>query len=503
MSWLNLLVDISGGNANMQALLDSLKARQQERERINADLKKSGLRDALKPEGSSPQQKGRRIEPIATRAQSQGIATIYFAPGQGAGEWWAIPGSTSTIIRLNVGGDTWPTEPEEGPPTLTPQGSYFYNGVVGGGNCFFGPCGDPTYYEESYGVIGWQTSGSGGSADKTFVLPTGGASGILINRQYYKSYSSGYNGYTSQIKGYTNQGGGLPAGNCYFGAYATRTTEPVQWVGPSIAVELTTAFAFNDRAIRQIPVGAAAAAAIDKLVPIVSVSQNETSVKIGVNSSSQWGGPPENLCTESSTSTDVFATATIYTTTFPTADPNGIITTGGNQQFTSLREILFQGYGLGRLESGYHVPVFAWSPAIYTAFSNPVSYYQHPTYGGAEASYSRTRDEYLIANGSPLPASFVSLSFGPSSLAPGQEGVDELEQLWTREVTFKETQVEPVSNSVPVPADQLTPSTQFQPMTVYQPQFFGARYWAWDWGNPAYCREQALALGFSEEDLTP
>lgn len=38
--------------------------------------------------------------------------------------------------------------------------------------------------------------------------------------------------------------------------------------------------------------------------------------------------------------------------------------------------------------------------------------------------------------------------------------------------------------------------------TAYPAGLFSS-FSAWDWGNPAYCRSQLLALGFSEADLTP
>jgi hypothetical protein len=28
-------------------------------------------------------------------------------------------------------------------------------------------------------------------------------------------------------------------------------------------------------------------------------------------------------------------------------------------------------------------------------------------------------------------------------------------------------------------------------------------FYAWDWGKPAYCRQQLFALGFTAADLTP
>ena len=38
---------------------------------------------------------------------------------------------------------------------------------------------------------------------------------------------------------------------------------------------------------------------------------------------------------------------------------------------------------------------------------------------------------------------------------------------------------------------------------VPSPRTVGQLLAAWDWGNPAYCRSQLLALGFTTADLTP
>jgi hypothetical protein len=77
-----------------------------------------------------------------------------------------------------------------------------------------------------------------------------------------------------------------------------------------------------------------------------------------------------------------------------------------------------------------------------------------------------------------------------------------------------------VTRTVPVTLDTAIPATAFRAAKKYDVSLNGygvtgsfqigltpVRYpglaFAWDWDNPSYCRQQAIALGFSAADLTP
>jgi hypothetical protein len=80
MTWLNLSVNLTQGGKRLEALLQQLKLRQQEQERLQAEVV-SVVREELKPrEGSNLRDKRRRIEPIGTRpAADDGVAVAFWS----------------------------------------------------------------------------------------------------------------------------------------------------------------------------------------------------------------------------------------------------------------------------------------------------------------------------------------------------------------------------------------------------------------------------------------
>jgi hypothetical protein len=67
MTWLNLNVTLTEGGKRLEELLQQLKLRQQERERLDAEVAPIVREELQPPEGGDPLNKRRRIEPIGTR----------------------------------------------------------------------------------------------------------------------------------------------------------------------------------------------------------------------------------------------------------------------------------------------------------------------------------------------------------------------------------------------------------------------------------------------------
>lgn len=105
-------------------------------------------------------------------------------------------------------------------------------------------------------------------------------------------------------------------------------------------------------------------------------------------------------------------------------------------------------------------------------------------------SYTYARSEYL--QGAPVPGRFL----GECVLADSCD----LPSSERRTIRFDKTSAIPDNTSTVIPVQSFRPGTRKYALTVGEDDTYIA---AWDWGKPAYCRQQLLALGFTEADLSP
>ena len=108
-------------------------------------------------------------------------------------------------------------------------------------------------------------------------------------------------------------------------------------------------------------------------------------------------------------------------------------------------------------------------------------------------SYNYWLQRYM--QGAPVPNRFLGTCVLPgvcSETATADETV-----LLTR---GDRTSVRPQTTLTTIPTETFRPGTKRY--TVNR-NTAGTLYTTWDWGRPAYCRQQLLALGFTEADLSP
>lgn len=140
------------------------------------------------------------------------------------------------------------------------------------------------------------------------------------------------------------------------------------------------------------------------------------------------------------------------------------------------------GWGLYRPSQQEHA-----TPGIFAFFK---SYDPLTATGEEETSYSYAKSQYLQS--APVPNRFLGECVLADScdLPSGEPGT----------IRFDRTSVIPDNTGTDIPVQSFRPGTRKYGLTVGEGSTYLA---AWDWGRAAYCRQQLLALGFTEADLTP
>jgi hypothetical protein len=192
------------------------------------------------------------------------------------------------------------------------------------------------------------------------------------------------------------------------------------------------------------------------------------------------GGTP--VCVQNLFNSFVPATRTRYIATGEDPDPDyrNILTSWN----------LRTQYGIGRLATFSHTSPLVFSPAIYTMIANPTG---DPTLTNIENTYADVRLSFLGEDATEsLPVDFIDAM-------PGTPVIDLGPSITMEAFGFRSTQIEPISIGEPVAEATLTefsrqPSLE-GPIANEDISLDGLRI-AYDWGNPSYCRAQALALGF-------
>jgi hypothetical protein len=180
--------------------------------------------------------------------------------------------------------------------------------------------------------------------------------------------------------------------------------------------------------------------------------------------------------------------------------------------------ILISTYGIGDLVSTYHPAAgaaFYYSPGIFSFLNDfdqtqlesgdyfdiyePDGFYdQHHTYG-------YIRNNYLAD--APLPRHFLAPCVRSSSCPVNNTAGINYDNAEDSYITFDKTSSQPESAYEPM--DPLTFSKGTKKVSLanapHDDIISGSAKisFVWDWGNPSYCRQQLLALGFTEIDLTP
>ena len=168
-------------------------------------------------------------------------------------------------------------------------------------------------------------------------------------------------------------------------------------------------------------------------------------------------------------------------------------------------------YGIGALDTTYHQRVnnaTFYSPAIFTFLSqidqtllaDYNGYYSFPTNTSPYAlnlQYSTIRNTYLT-NPAP-PAEFI----GPNILSGGSALNSQfLLPPVDRKINFNRATVAPVAHNIALapPSNYSTGNKKLTLVAMATPPYV---LYSWNWGKPAYCRSQLIALGFTPADLTP
>jgi hypothetical protein len=178
---------------------------------------------------------------------------------------------------------------------------------------------------------------------------------------------------------------------------------------------------------------------------------------------------------------------------------------------------LLWSYGIGNLVSDYHPSISDvnfYSPGIFsflTGFDGNLiegnANYQNwfNAAGGYDiySDYSNLKTEYLAL--APTPSRFLSPCSAPATACPanaylgsGNRGTDTIS-------TFDITTTTPTRIDEPMAAAAFRRGTARARINVTPPDATASHVVAvaWDWGNPRYCRQQLLTLGFTAADLTP
>lgn len=144
-------------------------------------------------------------------------------------------------------------------------------------------------------------------------------------------------------------------------------------------------------------------------------------------------------------------------------------------------------YGMGDLTTNDHRSHRYWTPAEYGQL-NPFAGVDYGTDETATnlTNYQQFRATFLAST--PAPPSFLDACLTPGSCPTEYE-------------TFFRTRQSPVDIFTAMEPAQFRPVSRRVSTPPLQPGEGLA--FVWDWGVPAFCRQQLLALGFTEADLTP
>lgn len=136
-----------------------------------------------------------------------------------------------------------------------------------------------------------------------------------------------------------------------------------------------------------------------------------------------------------------------------------------------LNQILAKQFGMGSLKTNYHGSFgkFYSTPAVYSYLKGDMNLISPLT-----KEYSYMREEFF--NNAPKRYIDVNLD-------------DELTNYKLHHLT----------RQTPVNIEQAMPAQVFKKVRLG----YRGIYNGWDWGDPNYCRQQLLALGFTNADLTP
>lgn len=126
--------------------------------------------------------------------------------------------------------------------------------------------------------------------------------------------------------------------------------------------------------------------------------------------------------------------------------------------------------------TSYAAPQFA-TPGIFTVLENPAN----------DAQYEQVNQNDIDT----IKTAFLA---GVATPNYGLQPIPRIDTQSQQPTTYMVGIVKPPSN-VLVPEDRVRPNRRA--IFAYNGDF------VWDWGRPAYCRQQLLSLGFTEQDLTP
>jgi hypothetical protein len=477
MSWLNLRVDGGGSDAKRaKALLDALLRNQQEREQMIRAAARQRDRRRLgsvnTEDGSLRRVQFARDEPIGARRSSG--ATL--ATARYGSEWdvgcLILPAQAPDPLIFAFSNDSgWPP-PNNNPPELGHLIQNFDNGGLAFGKDGVYACDSNTLYRHIAWNDGWlQSNNTAATTGFVVVLPTGGDNAIIVERRYEYGHYTAHQARRYEIDGYENQG---PLDSrpdlCAFVAYNQTGTEiSYHEVGP-YKLKHTEAFIFNSFTARPIPIPGQILDALDQLIPFPVHGVGAGEILEGFNSYTKW-----QRFTDETTgySTPVYASTKTPTYTFPI----------GHQSPELILRALRQSYGIGALATSSHSVPTWYTPAVYSLLRNRANPYGQV--GTVDyVNYAQCRIQHLA--GGPLPEYFLNVSVPELGL-----------------FEFTQTSIEPLNISTPVPGGNLTPSSRHQPLRWNVASFAGGQYLAWDWDQPEYCRQEAMALGFNAQDLQP
>jgi hypothetical protein len=178
---------------------------------------------------------------------------------------------------------------------------------------------------------------------------------------------------------------------------------------------------------------------------------------------------------------------------------------------------LLSSYGIGNLVSDYHPSlngVNFYSPGMFsflTGFDGSLiegsaNYDNWFDAGGGYdtySNYSNLRAEYLAS--APAASRFLSPCSAPATACPADAYLGSGTRGTDTTSTFDFTATTPTRINEPMAADAFSRGTARARINVTPPDGVDSPKVAvaWDWGRPAYCRQQLLALGFTAEDLRP
>lgn len=317
----------------------------------------------------------------------------------------------------------------------------------------------------------------------SLMLPLSGSDGVLLyihNRiEFYNKYTESTNKVYSSVN----------ERNIRINA---QTLEPYQWGDPGYVADWDAqghtritytytgqqafpayqilAFYVSDQGVKQINVPPALAASLEAIYPPVSANGSMNSVG-EINYDQYYAHNPIGF---------VNVTRSNYTTTYQSEPVFDQQVWQQSSKYGLLQPnsyVLPQHFGLGYLNTNSHGGSF-FTPAVFRFISGTM------TLNDATAqSYAAMRSAYF----SNAPFTF----YAPCARTGSCQDITITEFDLTR------TQPETVTTAL---ADTLFRRNKATDVEIGEPE--GEILYGWDWGNPAQCRSQALALGFSSAELS-